>query len=133
MPRFTTIEASQGAVPGINHRLHITICLQFLLLVLLELNEWLLQVSRPALFKRAMRRLSVAWWAYSFPLSVLALASTEYAQEVRHPAANGLKLVLTVLSVTITLALMLFTALHTADLLLHDDPFDHGRRSYLHN
>ena len=92
-----------------------------------------MQVSRPALFKRAMRRFSVAWWAYSFPLSVLALASAEYAQEVRHPAANGLMLVLTVLSVTVTLALILFTALRTADLLPHDDPFDHGRRSYLHN
>jgi tellurite resistance protein TehA-like permease len=86
----------------------------------------LLQVSRPALFKRAMRRFSVAWWAYSFPLSVLALASAEYAQEVRQAAANGLMLVLAVLSVAVTLALMLFTALRTADLLPHDDPFDHG-------
>ncbi|PVH39587.1 hypothetical protein PAHAL_5G540100 [Panicum hallii] len=83
-------------------------------------------VSRPALFKRAMRRFSVAWWAYSFPLSVLALASAEYAQEVRQAAANGLMLVLAVLSVAVTLALMLFTALRTADLLPHDDPFDHG-------
>ncbi|CAO2194407.1 unnamed protein product [Urochloa humidicola] len=81
-------------------------------------------VSRPALFRRAMRRFSVAWWAYSFPLTVLALASAEYAREVRQAAANALMLALAVLSVAVTLALMLFTALRTQDLLPHDDPFD---------
>ncbi|CAM0145458.1 unnamed protein product [Urochloa decumbens] len=81
-------------------------------------------VSRPALFRRAMRRFSVAWWAYSFPLTVLALASAEYAQEVRQAAANALMLALAVLSVAVTLALMLFTALRTQDLLPRDDPFD---------
>ncbi|OEL20065.1 S-type anion channel SLAH1 [Dichanthelium oligosanthes] len=81
-------------------------------------------VSRPALFKRAMRRFSVAWWAYSFPLTVLALASAEYAQEVRQAAANALMLALAVLSVAVTLALMVFSALSTGDLLPHDDPFD---------
>ncbi|XP_066308085.1 S-type anion channel SLAH4-like [Miscanthus floridulus] len=81
-------------------------------------------VSRPTLFKRAMRRFSVAWWAYSFPLTLLALASAEYAREVRQAAANALMLALAVLSVAVTLALMLFTALRTAELLPHDDPFD---------
>ncbi|WVZ72982.1 hypothetical protein U9M48_021357 [Paspalum notatum var. saurae] len=80
-------------------------------------------VSRPTLFKRAMRRFSVAWWAYSFPLTVLALASAEYAQEVRQAAADALMLALAVLSVAVTLALMVFTALRTSDLLPHDDPF----------
>jgi tellurite resistance protein TehA-like permease len=83
-----------------------------------------MQVSRPTLFKRAMRRFSVAWWAYSFPLTLLALASAEYAREVRQAAANALMLALAVLSVAVTLALMLFTALRTADLLPRDDPFD---------
>ncbi|KAF8647196.1 hypothetical protein HU200_065459 [Digitaria exilis] len=81
-------------------------------------------VSRPSLFKRSMRRFSVAWWAYSFPLTVLALASGEYAQAVRGAAANALMLALAVLSVAVTLALMLFSALRTADLLPQDDPFD---------
>ncbi|NP_001354081.1 S-type anion channel SLAH1 [Zea mays] len=81
-------------------------------------------VSRPTLFKRSMRRFSVAWWAYSFPLTLLALASAEYAREVRQAAANALMLALAVLSVAVTLALMLFTALRTADLLPRDDPFD---------
>uniref|UniRef100_A0A8R7TTW6 Uncharacterized protein n=1 Tax=Triticum urartu TaxID=4572 RepID=A0A8R7TTW6_TRIUA len=82
-----------------------------------------MQVSRPTLFKRAMRRFSVAWWAYSFPLTLLALASAEYAQEVREPAASVLMLALAVLSVLVTLALMVFTALRPNDLLPHDDPF----------
>jgi tellurite resistance protein TehA-like permease len=81
------------------------------------------QVSRPTLFKRAMRRFSVAWWAYSFPLTVLALAAAEYAQGVGEPAANVLMLALAVLSVVVTLALMVFTAFRTSDLLPHDDPF----------
>ncbi|KAM0862005.1 hypothetical protein ACQ4PT_045530 [Festuca glaucescens] len=80
-------------------------------------------VSRPTLFKRAMRRFSVAWWAYSFPLTVLALVAAEYAEEVREPAANVLMLALAVLSVVVTLALMVFTAFRTSDLLPHDDPF----------
>uniref|UniRef100_A0ACD5VXU8 Uncharacterized protein n=1 Tax=Avena sativa TaxID=4498 RepID=A0ACD5VXU8_AVESA len=84
-------------------------------------------VSRPTLFKRAMRRFSVAWWAYSFPLTVLALAATEYAEEVREaPGANVLMLALAVLSVVVTLALMVFTAIRTGDLLPHDDPFFAG-------
>ncbi|XP_010916110.1 S-type anion channel SLAH1 isoform X1 [Elaeis guineensis] len=80
-------------------------------------------VSRPALFKRSMRRFSVAWWAYSFPLTILALAATEYAQEVKAEMANLLMLVLSVLSVVVTLILMVFTALKPHDLLPHDDPF----------
>ncbi|KAL5221765.1 hypothetical protein ABZP36_026478 [Zizania latifolia] len=80
-------------------------------------------VSRPTLFRRAMRRFSVAWWAYSFPLTLLALAAAEYAQEVREAAASALMLALAVLSVAVTLALMVFTALRTNDLLPHDDPF----------
>ncbi|WOL12656.1 hypothetical protein Cni_G21423 [Canna indica] len=80
-------------------------------------------VCRPALFKRSMRRFSVAWWAYSFPLSVLALAATEYAQVVKGAVANVLMLILAVLSVVVTLLLMVFTAIRTGDLLPHDDPF----------
>jgi tellurite resistance protein TehA-like permease len=70
-----------------------------------------------------MRRFSVAWWAYSFPLTVLALAATEYAQDVKGVMPNVLMLVLSVLSVVVTLALMVFTALKTNNILPHDDPF----------
>ncbi|KAJ3700888.1 hypothetical protein LUZ61_004593 [Rhynchospora tenuis] len=81
-------------------------------------------VSRPTLFRRSMRRFSVAWWAYSFPLTVLALAATEYAQEVKGEIATLLMLILSVLSVIVTLILMLLTAIRTNDLLPHDDPFN---------
>ncbi|CAL9179199.1 unnamed protein product [Musa hybrid cultivar] len=80
-------------------------------------------VSRPALFRRSMRHFSVAWWAYSFPLTVLALAATEYAQEVKAVAANLLMLVLSVLSVLVTLVLLVLTVIRTGDLLPLDDPF----------
>ncbi|XP_008782205.1 S-type anion channel SLAH4-like [Phoenix dactylifera] len=80
-------------------------------------------VSRPALFRRSMRQFSVAWWAYSFPLTVLALAATKYSQEVKAEMANLLMLLLSVLSVLVTLILMVFTALKPNDLLPHDDPF----------
>ncbi|WRX29771.1 Transporter protein SLAC1/Mae1/ Ssu1/TehA - like 5 [Theobroma cacao] len=56
-------------------------------------------VCRPALFSRSMRRFNVAWWAYSFPLTVLALASTEYAEEVKGSIAHLLMLLLLALSV----------------------------------
>ncbi|KAJ4752643.1 S-type anion channel SLAH1 [Rhynchospora pubera] len=80
-------------------------------------------ISRPSLFRRSMRRFSVAWWAYSFPLTVLALAATEYAQEVKGEITTLLMLILSVLSVIVTLILMLLTAIRTNDLLPHDDPF----------
>jgi tellurite resistance protein TehA-like permease len=70
-----------------------------------------------------MRRFGVAWWAYSFPLTVLALAAIEYAQDVKGQIPNLLMLILSVLSVIVTLLLMLFTAIRTNDLLPHDDPF----------
>ncbi|RWR96125.1 S-type anion channel SLAH1-like protein [Cinnamomum micranthum f. kanehirae] len=79
-------------------------------------------VSRPALFKRSMQRFHVAWWAYSFPLSVLALASIEYAQEVKGGIANLLMLVLLALSVLVSLGLLVFTTLNSGHLLPDDDP-----------
>ncbi|XP_008775461.2 S-type anion channel SLAH1-like [Phoenix dactylifera] len=80
-------------------------------------------VSRPALFRRSMRRFNVAWWAYSFPLTMLALAAAEYAQEVKGSVSDALMLVLSVLSVLVTVLLLVFTFLKTGDLLPHDDPF----------
>ncbi|XP_057962091.1 S-type anion channel SLAH1-like [Malania oleifera] len=72
---------------------------------------------RPALFKKSMRRFSIVWWAYSFPLSFLALASAEYAQEVRGYTAIGLTLALSVLSAVVFYGLILFTAFRTDSLL----------------
>ncbi|KAF5202518.1 S-type anion channel slah1 [Thalictrum thalictroides] len=69
-----------------------------------------------------MRRFDVAWWAYSFPLTVLAMASTEYAQEVKDNVAHGLMLVLLALSVLTFKSLIAFTAINTNRLLSDDDP-----------
>ncbi|KAI0524439.1 hypothetical protein KFK09_003808 [Dendrobium nobile] len=80
-------------------------------------------VSRPTLFQKSMRKFNVAWWAYSFPLTVLALAATEYAQEVKSWQSNALMLVLSVISIGVTIVLLLFTAIRPSDLLPYDDPF----------
>ncbi|KAL7213560.1 hypothetical protein ACSBR2_016146 [Camellia fascicularis] len=77
---------------------------------------------RPALFKKSMRRFNVAWWAYSFPLTFLALASVEYAKQVKGIVAPGLMLMLSVLSVLVFLSLMVFTALNTNVFLHENDP-----------
>ncbi|KAF5193826.1 S-type anion channel slah1 [Thalictrum thalictroides] len=78
-------------------------------------------VSRPALFKKAMRKFNVAWWAYSFPLTVMALASAGYAQEVNSSFAHGLMLVLFALSVLVAFGLLLLTVLNTKILFRMDD------------
>ncbi|KAF9615449.1 hypothetical protein IFM89_023555 [Coptis chinensis] len=93
------------------------------LLFFLSLFIFASLISRPCLFKKSMKKFNVAWWAYSFPLTVLALASAEYAQEVRSSIANGLMLLLSALSVLVLLGLLLFTALNTNILLSKDDPF----------
>lgn len=69
-----------------------------------------------------MRKFNVAWWAYSFPLTFLALASAEYAQKVEGEIAPVLMLMLIAFSVLVCLSLMLFTALNTKALLLGNDP-----------
>ncbi|CAL5336409.1 unnamed protein product [Camellia sinensis] len=80
-------------------------------------------VSRPTLFKKSMKKFNVAWWAYSLPLTVMALASTEYAQEVKSGIAHGLMLLLSLLSVVVSLVLiMVFTVLNANMLLLSNDP-----------
>ncbi|PON51998.1 Voltage-dependent anion channel [Parasponia andersonii] len=79
-------------------------------------------ICRPMLFKRSMRRFNVAWWAYSFPLSVLALASVEYAQEVKGVMAHILMLFMLVLSVLVSLSLVIFTVINTRMLLPDNDP-----------
>ncbi|OAY77071.1 S-type anion channel SLAH1 [Ananas comosus] len=53
------------------------------MLFFLSFFLFLCLVSRPMLFWRSMRTFSLAWWAYSFPLTVLALAAEKYAQEVK--------------------------------------------------
>ncbi|CAK9148238.1 unnamed protein product [Ilex paraguariensis] len=79
-------------------------------------------ICRPALFKKSMRRYNVAWWAYSFPITELVLASTRYAQQVNGRIAQAIMLILSVLSVLVAAGLVVFTALNTKMLLPDDDP-----------
>ncbi|KAK4749774.1 hypothetical protein SAY87_027223 [Trapa incisa] len=70
-------------------------------------------VSRPNLFRKSMRKFNVAWWAYSFPLTALALASVEYAEEVKAGAAHSLMIFFVTLSVVVSFILVVFTAART--------------------
>ncbi|KAL9671026.1 hypothetical protein QQ045_008589 [Rhodiola kirilowii] len=80
------------------------------MLFFVSLFNFLSLVCRPALFKKSMKKFNVAWWAYSFPLTILALASAEYAQQVQGIVAHSLMLVLSAISVIVTLLLLGFTA-----------------------
>ncbi|KAE8712645.1 putative F-box protein [Hibiscus syriacus] len=79
----------------------------------------LTQVCRPTLFKRSMKRFNVEWWAYSFPLSVLALASMQYAEEVKGSIANLVMLLLSAFSFLVSLGLIIFALL--SNISLDDD------------
>uniref|UniRef100_A0A0V0HFM6 Putative S-type anion channel SLAH1-like n=1 Tax=Solanum chacoense TaxID=4108 RepID=A0A0V0HFM6_SOLCH len=87
------------------------------MLFFLSIFLFLSLVSRPALFKRSMRKFNVSWWAYSFPLTIMAMASTKYAQEMKNTASHILMLFLSALSVIVSLVLMIFTALNSNSLL----------------
>nr|XP_043630193.1 S-type anion channel SLAH1-like [Erigeron canadensis] len=94
------------------------------MLFYLSLFLFLSLVTRPKLFKKSMQKFNVVWWAYSYPLSVLALASTEYAQEMKSSIAHLLMLILSALSVIVSVVLMVYTALNTNALLPPDDACD---------
>ncbi|KMZ56819.1 S-type anion channel SLAH1 [Zostera marina] len=76
-------------------------------------------IARPALFKQSMEKFDVAWWAYSFPLSALAMGSVQYARDVRDPFADNLMLVLLVVSVGVTFVLMIYTVLNAGKIIPH--------------
>ncbi|KAE9461656.1 hypothetical protein C3L33_06435, partial [Rhododendron williamsianum] len=90
------------------------------MLFFLALFLFISLACRPLFFKKSMKRFSVAWWAYSFPVSFLALASAEYAKQVNGIGAPGLTLILSSLSILVFLCVMVFTALNT-DLLLREN------------
>ncbi|XP_042030550.1 S-type anion channel SLAH1-like [Salvia splendens] len=78
-------------------------------------------MCRPAYFKKSIKKFSVAWWAYSFPVSFVAVASTQYAEEVKGVAAGGLMLLLSSLSLLVFVAMLILTALNTDRLLRQND------------
>ncbi|KAK7352283.1 hypothetical protein VNO80_17703 [Phaseolus coccineus] len=70
-------------------------------------------ICRPTLFRRSMRRFNVTWWAYSFPITALALVSMDYAEEVKGTFSHILMLLLLALSVLVSFALTFFTLLNS--------------------
>ncbi|PON62211.1 Voltage-dependent anion channel [Trema orientale] len=87
------------------------------MLFFLSLFLFMSLVSRPELFRKSMKKFHVAWWAYSFPLTVLALAAIEYAEEVKGGIAHALMIVLSALSVLVCAVLIVITAVHSHILL----------------
>lgn len=64
-----------------------------------------------------MRRFDVAWWAYSFPLTVLAMASAEYTRAVKEKIAHCVMLGLMLLSVVVFISLIVSTVINYRTLL----------------
>ncbi|XP_028797116.1 S-type anion channel SLAH1-like [Neltuma alba] len=83
------------------------------MLFFLSLFLFMSLITRPVIFRKAMRKFDVAWWAYSFPLTALALASAQYAEEVKGAMPHALMLLLSSISVVVSLFLMVVTVLHT--------------------
>lgn len=73
-----------------------------------------------------MKKFHVAWWAYSFPLTLLALAAIEYAEEVKGGLAHTLMIVLSALSIVVFVVLTVITAVHS-NMLLPDAKTRHSR------
>lgn len=58
-------------------------------------------------------RFSVAWWAYTFPMTASAIATIHYSLTVKHPITQGLAVMLSFVSSVTVLSVFLFTILHT--------------------
>ncbi|KAK7312704.1 hypothetical protein VNO77_36776 [Canavalia gladiata] len=89
------------------------------ILFFLSLFLFMSLVSRPLLFKKSMRKFNVAWWAYSFPLTALAMASAEYAQEVKGIVAHVIMFVLSSISGLVSLILMIITTFNVSKRVLN--------------
>ncbi|XP_020524627.1 S-type anion channel SLAH4 [Amborella trichopoda] len=72
---------------------------------------------RPNFFRKAMGSFHVSWWAYPFSLTMLALASIEYAEG---STAHVLKLLLCITSILVTTAMVALTAFNMNSLLPND-------------
>ncbi|KMT20652.1 hypothetical protein BVRB_1g006290 isoform A [Beta vulgaris subsp. vulgaris] len=114
------------AAPGVASMAWSSICGKFdttaKMLFFLSVFLFMSLVCRPLLFKRAMRRFNVTWWAYPFPITVLAIAATEYAEEVKGKLADVLMLFLASLSMLVTFILVILTLFNSQMLLPDNDP-----------
>jgi hypothetical protein len=57
-------------------------------------------------------RFSLAWWAYTFPMTGSAIATIYYSLEVPHPITEVMALVLSVISSVTVFSLAIVTLLH---------------------
>ncbi|KAG2277289.1 hypothetical protein Bca52824_059844 [Brassica carinata] len=90
------------------------------MLFFLSLFIFVSLVCRPTLLKKSIKRFNVAWWAYSFPITFLALDSVQYAEEVKDHVASALMFIFCSISVLIFLGVMLLTAANSKRLLRRD-------------
>ncbi|KAI3419270.1 uncharacterized protein J3R85_013265 [Psidium guajava] len=86
---------------------------------------------RPLLFKRCMKRFNIAWWAYSFSLTFLALSSAEYAYDTRGIGRKGLMVTLSALSVMVFLSLLVVTVVKLDQLLWDEEQDDEPSLGFL--
>lgn len=99
--------------------MHIKMLQILYLFLLTRRNEK--QICRPRLFKKSfkksMRRFNVALWAYSYTITLLALAAVKYAKAVTGAVPRALMFILSALSVLVFLSIMfitIFILLHNA-------------------
>eukprot|EP00249_Psilotum_nudum_P007964 c20948_g2_i1 orf=255-2381(-) len=57
-------------------------------------------------------RFTVAWWAYTFPMTASAIATIHYSHEVRHPITQGLAVFLSSVSAITVFILFVSTIFH---------------------
>ncbi|XP_057527872.1 S-type anion channel SLAH1-like [Amaranthus tricolor] len=89
------------------------------MLFFLSMFLFLSLVSRPRLFQKSLKKFNIAWWAFPFPTTLLALASIGYAQQCKDSVvAQTLALLLSILSMVVSLALMVFTTFKINKLFL---------------
>ncbi|KAK9691460.1 hypothetical protein RND81_09G198100 [Saponaria officinalis] len=92
------------------------------MLFFLSVFLFLSLICRPNMFKKSMKKMNIAWWAYSFPLTLLALSSIHYADAVNHGFARAFAFALSVVSVLVSLSLMLLTSFNFNLLFLDTQP-----------
>ncbi|KAJ8427194.1 hypothetical protein Cgig2_029924 [Carnegiea gigantea] len=91
------------------------------MLFFLSLFLFMSLICRPSLFKKSMKKFRIAWWAYSFPLTLLALTSMEYAQAVKEEFAQTLAVLLSVVSILVSFVLLILTTVKFNKLFLANE------------
>lgn len=57
-------------------------------------------------------KFSVTWWAYTFPMTASAIATINYAVEVRHPITQGMAVMLSCISSVVVMSVFISTVYH---------------------